>query len=257
MPGRTTCCGTTARGLRLLPTPGKGRFALPVQQPRSTGLGRSSGDYHSFTYGPLHIVALPERYIDLTAGSYFQRWLDADLRQAAADPTIKWRITFGHRPFFSTGRPASRRGSFVRRVGPAGTGEISRRHRVQRHEHVYERTPPMLGGTLRRKNSARWTQGIGTAYVVTRGGGAPIYDDFGPAQPWDAVRRKRHEHVRVDLDEHGRTLRLTAIADDHGDVPFDQSSLWRVLVSGHVSARTASHRPCTTRPEVNSRRQFW
>jgi hypothetical protein len=132
MPGRTTCCGTTARGLRLLPTPGKGRFALPVQQPRSTGLGRSSGDYHSFTYGPLHIVALPERYIDLTAGSYFQRWLDADLRQAAADPTIKWRITFGHRPFFSTGRPASRRGSFVRRVGPAGTGEISRRHRVQR-----------------------------------------------------------------------------------------------------------------------------
>jgi len=218
----------------LLPTPGnheylpgdsidnyKGRFALPVQQPGATGLGRSSGDYYSFTYGPLHVVALPERYIDLTAGSYFRRWLDADLRQAAADPAIKWRIAFDHRPFFSTGQRHGADHSYVKWVLP-----VLERYHVDLvfsgHEHVYERTLPMLGGTLRSKNSARWTQGVGTAYVVTGGGGAPIYDDFGPAQPWDAVRRKGHEHVRVDLDEHGRTLRLTAIADDHGHVPFDQ-----------------------------------
>ena len=80
----------------------------------------------------------------------------------------------------------------------------------------------MLNGVDRSRSRAAWAQGTGIAYVVTGGGGAPIYNDFGPPQPWDAVRRMGHEHVRVDVDASGRTLRLTAVADDDGHVPFDQ-----------------------------------
>ena len=218
----------------LLPTPGnheylpgdsignyKGRFVLPLQQPGQRGLGRTSGDYYSFSYGPVHVVALPERYIDMKAGSRFQQWLDADLRQAAADPAIKWRVAFDHRPFYSTGQRHGADHTYVKWVRP-----VLEKYHVDvvfsGHEHTYERTLPMLNGVARSESPKTWTQGAGPAYVVTGGGGAPVYNDFGPAQPWDAVRRKGHEHVRVDIDASGNTLRLTAIADDDGHVPFDQ-----------------------------------
>ncbi len=218
----------------LLPTPGNheylpgdsinnytGRFALPDQQPGQSGPGRSRGDYYSFTYGPVHVVALPERYIDMKAGSRFQQWLEADLRQAAADPAIKWRVAFDHRPFYSTGQRHGADHTYVKWVRPV----LERYHFdlvFSGHEHTYERSLPMLNGTPRAQSAKTWTQGIGTAYVVTGGGGAPIYNDFGPPQPWDAVRRKGHEHVRVDIDAAGKTLRLTTIADDDGHIPFDQ-----------------------------------
>jgi hypothetical protein len=223
----------------LLPTPGnheylrgdsignyKGRFVLPLQQPGQGAPGRSSGDYYSFTYGPLHVVALPEHYIDMKAGSRFQHWLDADLRQAAANPAVKWRVAFGHRPFYSSGRRHGGDHKYVKWVRP-----VLEKYHVDivfsGHEHTYERTLPMLNGVPRSKAPKAWTQGVGTAYVVTGGGGAPIYNDFGPAQPWDAVRRKGHEHVRVDIDASGRRLRLTAIADDDEHVPFDQFFITR------------------------------
>ena len=169
----------------------------------------------------MHVVALPERYIDMKAGSRFQQWLDADLRQAAADPAIKWRVAFDHRPFYSTGQRHGADHTYVKWVRP-----VLEKYHVDvvfsGHEHTYERTLPMLNGVARSESPKTWTQGAGPAYVVTGGGGAPVYNDFGPAQPWDAVRRKGHEHVRVDIDASGNTLRLTAIADDDGHVPFDQ-----------------------------------
>ena len=166
------------------------------------------------------MVALPERYIDMKAGSRFQRWLDADLRQAAADAAVKWRVAFDHRPFYSTGRRHGADHTYVKWVRP-----VLEKYHVDvvfsGHEHTYERTLPILDGVPRSGNPTAWTQGVGPAYVVTGGGGAPVYNDFGPAQPWDAVRRRGHEHVRIDIDASGKTLRLTAIADDAGHVPFD------------------------------------
>jgi hypothetical protein len=217
----------------LLPTPGnheylpgdnidnyKGRFGLPGREQGQDGSGQGGGDYYSFTYGPVHVVALPERYINMKAGSRFQRWLEADLRAAAADPAVKWRIAFDHRPFYSTGLRHGGDHTYVKWVRP-----VLEKYQVDivfsGHEHTYERTLPMVNG-VPRSGRATWTQGTGIAYVVTGGGGAPIYNDFGPAKPWDAVRRTGHEHVRVDLDPTGRTLRVTAIADDHGHVPFDE-----------------------------------
>jgi hypothetical protein len=219
----------------LFPTPGnheylpgdsisnyKGRFVLPGEQPEQPGLGRKSGDYYSFTYGPVHVVALPERYISMNAASSFQTWLDADLRQAAADPTIKWRIAFDHRPFYSTGKRHGADHTYVKWVRP-----VLEKYHVNvvfsGHEHEYERTLPLLNGVTRSTNRTTWAQSAGIEYVVTGGGGAPIYNDFGAAQPWDAARRKGHEHIRVDIDPTGSTLRLTAIADDAGHVPFDEA----------------------------------
>jgi hypothetical protein len=223
----------------LLPTPGnheylpgdsignyKGRFVLPLQEPGQGDLGRRSGDYYSFNFGSVHVVALPERYIDMRAGSRFQQWLDSDLRAAAANPTIKWRVAFNHRPFYSTGRRHGADHTYVKWVRP-----VLEEYRVDLvfsgHEHTYERTLPILDGVPQSRNPKAWSQGVGVAYLVTGGGGAPAYNDFAAPQPWDAVRRTGHEHVRVDVDATGRTLRVTAIADDDGHVVFDEFSITR------------------------------
>jgi len=220
----------------LLPTPGnheylpgdtidnyRGRLGVPLKEPWPDGLSQSSGngDYYSFTYGPVHVVALPERYISMKAGSRFHQWLEADLRRAAGDPAIKWRIAFDHRPFYSTGQRHGADHTYVKWVRPV----LEKYHFdvvFSGHEHEYERTRPMVEGVPRSLSRTAWTQGTGITYVVTGGGGAPIYNDFGTPQRWDAVRRTGHEHVRVDIDPTGRTLRLTAIADDDGHVPFDE-----------------------------------
>jgi hypothetical protein len=218
----------------LMPTPGnhdsqpadqirnyKGRFALPGQSPGSAQPAAGSGDYYSFTYGPVYIVALPEMYVSMKPGSPFRAWLDADLRTTAADPDIKWRIAFSHRPFYSTGTRHGPDQTYLNLVRPA-----LERYRfdlvISGHEHQYERTAPMLNGVARSVDRNAWTRGTGIAYVVTGGGGAPLYNDFGPAQPWDAVRKTVHEHLSVEVDGAGAALRVTGIDDSAPHRPFDQ-----------------------------------
>ena len=197
----------------------KGRFALPDQGGTSAP-DSARGDYYSFDYGPVHVVALPERYVDMKANSDFRRWLEDDLRTACANPAIQWRIAFNHRPFYSTGRRHGPDQTYQKWVAP-----ILEQYHVDLvfsgHEHVYERSLPMNGGTPVTRRANKWRQGAGTAYVVTGGGGAPSYNDFGPAAAWDAVRETGHHHVRVDIDVDG-TLRLTAISDDDGQRPIDE-----------------------------------
>ena len=121
----------------------------------------------------MHVVALPERYVSMKAGSQFQRWLDADLRLAAADPAVKWRVAFDHRPFHSTGQRHGADHTYVKWVQPV----LEKYHFdvvFSGHEHTYERTLPMLDGVPRSKNPKAWSQGTGIAYVVTGGGGAPV-----------------------------------------------------------------------------------
>ena len=203
----------------------KGRFALPKPSGNAALPVQSSGDFYSFDYGPVHLVALPEHYVNIGKNSEFMRWLRADLQAACSNPTIQWRIAFTHRPFYSTGRRHGSDKAYQKYIAPT----LERYHLdlvFSGHEHEYERSLQMRGGKPVTKNPERWQKGAGTAYVVTGGGGAPTYHDFGPAAAWDAARKRGHHHVRVDVGVDG-TLHLTAISDENGQRPFD-----RVVIKG-------------------------
>jgi hypothetical protein len=198
----------------------RGRFALPDQKGGYMPRGRGLGDYYSFVYGSVHVVALPEHYVDIGKNSEFLRWLRADLEAMCSNPTIRWRIAFNHRPFYSTGR----------RYGADRTQREYIAPTLERygfdlvfsgHEHNYERSLQMRGGKPVTKNPDSWQKDAGTAYVVTGGGGAPTYNDFGPEAAWDAERETGHHHVRVDIGVDD-TLQLTAISDEKGQRPIDQ-----------------------------------
>jgi Calcineurin-like phosphoesterase/Purple acid Phosphatase, N-terminal domain len=205
----------------------KGRFALPTPSGNAPPQAQANGDYYSFDYGPVHLVALPEHYVNVGKNGEFMRWLRADLQAACSNPAIRWRIAFTHRPFYSTGqRHGSDQGN-QHYIAP--TLERYDLDLVfSGHEHEYERSLQMRDGKPVTKNPDRWQQGAGTAYIVTGGGGAPNYKDFGRRAVWDAARKAgEHHHVRVDIGVDD-TLRLTTISDENA-----QRSIDAVVIKGH------------------------
>jgi hypothetical protein len=78
------------------------------------------------------------------------------------------------------------------------------------HDHNYQRTVPLA-------RAAPAEDGV--TYIVTGGGGAPLYDM--DSVDWTAVTRKAHHFVLIKIV--GNSLRLSAI-DSKGEV-FDELAL--------------------------------
>jgi hypothetical protein len=179
----------------------KGRFALP---------NVNDEDYYSFDYADTHIIALPEIYVDLRHGSRFRNWLRGDLAAARTNPGVHWIVAFSHRPFYSTGQRHGPYIPFARDVRPL----LERYHVdlvISGHEHNYERSLPLQAGKVVSRDLRQYVRGRGTIYIVTGGGGANIYDDFGPPAPWDAVRAVKHEHVQILVS--GRIMSVVTTSD--------------------------------------------
>jgi hypothetical protein len=165
--------------------------------------------YYSFDYGPVHFVVLDTELalLDPARRQVQLAWLDADLA-ATSQP---WRIVYFHRPPYSAGGEHGSaldvRDAFVpifenRRVQLAISG----------HEHDYERTIPMRSYT---------TQGGAVTYIVTGGGGAPLYP-AGTAS-WTAASASVYHYLRGNVGN--CILKLEAVGLD-GAV-FDTYSIDR------------------------------
>lgn len=165
--------------------------------------------YYSFDYGPIHFVALDTEhaFIDPARRQAQLAWLDSDL----ASTTQPWTIVYFHKPAYNSG---TRHGSDL--AVRQAFAPLLEKHRVplafSGHEHTYERSIP-------------WREFVGNGgavtYVVTGGGGAPLYPAGSAA--WTALSASVHHYVRVAVD--ACTLRLEAVRVD-GAV-FDQHSLDR------------------------------
>jgi 3',5'-cyclic AMP phosphodiesterase CpdA len=120
-----------------------------------TGVSRERFHY-SFDRGPVHFVVIDTEEA-LGPGTPQYAWLDADLERARRGG--RSIVAIFHKPVFSIGADATRRDVTERREA---LHPLFRRHGVvlafSGHDHMYYRT-------IR----------DGVAYVVTGGGGAPLY----------------------------------------------------------------------------------
>jgi hypothetical protein len=164
--------------------------------------------YYSFDYGPVHFVALDTEYAfqDTTRRASQLAWLDADLA-ATRQP---WKIAFYHRAPYSSG---GEHGSDL--TVRAAFGPLLERYGVDLaitgHEHDYERTVPI------RESSVSTDRPV--PYVVTGGGGAPLYP--AAASSWTAFSASRHEYLKVTVS--GCVLTMNAVGLDGG--VFDTTSV--------------------------------
>ncbi|MEO6235523.1 MAG: phospholipase D-like domain-containing protein, partial [Vicinamibacterales bacterium] len=182
-------------------------FSLP-RNGASSGRPDHAERYYSFDYGPVHFVALdtefafqdPARLPDQLA------WLETDL----AATTQPWTIAFYHRAPYSSG------GEHGSDVAVRDTfGPLLEKYGVDLvltgHEHDYERTVPIRVGPSDTNQAV--------PYVVTGGGGAPLYPAATSA--WTAYSASRHEYVKVTVD--ACNLTLSAIGLD--GAAFDGTSI--------------------------------
>ncbi|HEY6953306.1 MAG TPA: metallophosphoesterase family protein [Bacteroidota bacterium] len=153
--------------------------------------GENTEEYYSFDYGSVHIISANSE-IDYDPQSPQYRWLVKDLESPEAT-SAQFRIAIWHRPPYSSNNHGSDKD--LRNT----LGALMESHGVDivfnGHDHCYERTKPIHGIT----------------YVVTGGGGAPLYD-FKESNDWTACREKTHHFCNVEID--GSTLRMTMIRDD-------------------------------------------
>jgi len=154
--------------------------------------------YYSFDYGPMHVVVLDTElaFQDTSRRAAQLAWADADLA-ATSQP---WKIAVFHRAPYSSG---GEHGSDLA-VREAFALVFERRGvqlALTAHEHDYERTVPLTGGVP--------TTG-GVTYVVTGGGGGPLYSAF--TSSWTAYSASRHHYVRASVTE--CVLQLDAVGLD-------------------------------------------
>jgi hypothetical protein len=153
--------------------------------------------YYAFDYGPAHFVALDTElaFQDPARRAEQLAWLEADLASSAAP----WKIVYFHRSPFSAG---GEHGSdlAVRQAFSPLFEKYGVQLVISAHEHTYERTKPWRVGTI----------GTPVTYIVTGGGGAPLYP-AGTAS-WTAVSGSFHHYVKGSAT--ACTLTVEAIGID-------------------------------------------
>jgi hypothetical protein len=157
-------------------------FVLP-RNGASASFPDHSERFYSFDYGAIHFVALDTEvaFQNATRRQAQLDWLRADL----ASTTQPWKVVYFHRSPYSAGQ---HHGSDL--AVRAAFAPIFEEHGVQlvlsAHEHIYERSWPWREFT---------SDGAAVTYVVTGGGGAPLYP--AGSQPWTARSLSAHHYVRA------------------------------------------------------------
>src|SRR5438093_123757 len=151
----------------------KGRFdfANPQTDPASPSVSCCGEDWHWFDYGNTRFIAYPEPWDNY--GHWFSLMSNTSgtgiMDQAQADPNIRFIVTFGHRPAWSTG------------VHPGDTilaGHTSTLHathskyvlNLNGHSHDYERSNPTLTG--------------GVTHITSGAGGGSLENVHSSGCPW-------------------------------------------------------------------------
>jgi len=145
--------------------------------------------WYSFTYGNSYFIVLDtNQWTDFGPGSEQYQWLENELETASN--TSYWKFVFLHHPPYSTIGHAS---DFEVRLQLCPLFEA---HGVSMvfggHNHSYEHT---LVNDIH--------------YIITAGGGAPLYSADEPEESWTVYREKTFHLTRVHID--GASLEFEAI----------------------------------------------
>ncbi len=169
--------------------------------------------YYSFDAAHAHFIAIDSNQ-SVAPGSPMRAWLAADLARPAA-----WKFVFFHHPPFSSALHTSDL-DLRRELEPlfiAGGVDVV----FNGHDHVYERTFPLLNGNpVNAAEEPDYVRPAGVVYVVTGGGGRPLYART-QFNAFTAHFASVYHLVRVDLQDN--TLALTAVRSD--GIEFDSMTI--------------------------------
>jgi hypothetical protein len=161
----------------------KGRFVIPHAHasPGAPGAGCCGEDWGWFDAGNVRFISYPEPYTDAT----WNDWrVQAGRVMAAAQASRKIRfiVTFGHRPAYSTGY---HRGDSALAAALDGFGDTYPKYvlNLNGHSHDYERFHPIHH----------------VVHITTGGGGAGLEPPWRGTDSRTAFRAMHLSHLRVSV----------------------------------------------------------
>lgn len=171
-------------------------FELPDNGP--TGLPAEHNYW--FDYGAARIAVIDSNLNAELLRDVVAPWL----REVLSDESLRWRFVAMHHPPYSVGphgrggKLAPIRDALVPAFESAGVDVV-----FAGHDHLYERTHPMLSGAVVEQGRS------GVVYVVTGAGGAALYDASPPderANWFAAVDDEHHSFTKVTVADELLTL---------------------------------------------------
>ncbi|MEU7628537.1 metallophosphoesterase [Nocardia sp. NPDC049220] len=221
---------------------------------------------YSFTYGNVAVLSLDANDVtyEIRANTGYSvgtqtSWVERTLAAYRADRDIDFIVCFFHHCAYSTTEAHASDGG----VRDAWVGLFDRYQVdlvLQGHNHVYERTDPIRGGSATKvagDNSIVYPDTEGTVYYTVGGGGRPRYD-FQPgslesfrgnelpdttvpnsyvwtpdggkqdeAAPWSRVRFRNYSFLRVDVRPGVFASEMDVVAVDEYGREFDRVTFRR------------------------------
>ncbi len=151
----------------------------------------SNNNYYSLDYGNAHFVVLNTE-MNSSGISAESTWLVNDLQAANNNSNIVWKFANFHRPPYSSGPHGS--ASDIRAKWCPVLEEYGVDIVFNGHDHLYERSIDING----------------TVYIVTGGGGAPLYN--GDSSWWTAYSEGTYHFCLIEIRDDD--LLLKAIKRD-------------------------------------------
>ena len=166
----------------------KGRFDFPNPQtsPGAPAESCCGEDWYWFDYGNVRFIAYPEPFSG--AWSDWNTRVGTLMDAAQADPAIRFIVTFGHRPAYSSGsHPGS--ATLAGYMNALGASHGKYVLNLNGHSHNYERSHPQSGVT-------HVTVGIGGSSLEEESGTC-LYAGGCPPPSWSAFRAFHHGALRL------------------------------------------------------------
>jgi hypothetical protein len=136
--------------------------------------------WYSTRYGNSAFICLDDNS-SFSPGSAQYNWLLSELQADSADPSVRHIFIINHQPPYTTNTDHSSNMTIRQYLCP-----LFERFHVSivfnGHNHCYEHS--LVNGVH---------------YIITGGGGAPLYNSWGPVQPWTIYREATFEFVLVDV----------------------------------------------------------
>ena len=167
----------------------KGRFAVP--HPRAAAGAPSAGccgeDWGWFDAGPVRFISYPEPYTSATWAQWKEQ-ADVVMSSAEKNPRIRFIVTFGHRPAYSSGHHPgeTQLASILNAFGDRYSKYVLN---LNGHSHDYERFQPIHH----------------VVHVTAAGGGASL-EPWSGSDPRSAFRAMHLIHLRIDVTNTRMTL---------------------------------------------------
>jgi hypothetical protein len=245
----------------------KGRFAFPNARtsPTAPDSAELTGaqppygeDWYWFDYGNTRFIAIPDPYT-YGAGGPWANWysnVTTLMTQAQNDPSIRFIVTFGHRPVYSTGNYAP--GDLTLRAYLDALGGAYSKYVLDLcgHSHNYERSAPQAHVT-------HVTAGTGGAHLEGTKVLTCLWKGGCPPPAWSAFRAMHHVVVTLRFTPstiEGRVLcgppgdttnNLTDVTCNQGAV-LDTFTIWdpALLAAPPLPAQGFGLEPVSPNPSL-------